>query len=200
MEIKKAIEELKSLYNLNIVRQSINLSFFNNIEEAKKVINEIALNVDNSIKNFYFTEYVKKFAEWLLNNDFKGLGLIGDYGTGKTLLACNILPVLFYLKYNLIIKPIKAYEINDEIYKDLIKKRIIIIDELGSESERVEFGNRVLYIPLIIDKCESDSKLLIFTTNRTPEDIIELYGKAIYDRICKLCKIIIFKGKSFRRI
>jgi len=200
MEIKKAIEELKNLYNLNIVRQAISLNFFNDIDEAKKVIEEIALNVDCSIKKFYFTEYIKNFIEWLINNDFSGVGLIGDYGTGKTLLACNILPVLFYLKYNLIIKPIKAYEINDEIYKDLIKKRIIIIDELGSESERVEFGNRVLYIPLIIDKCETDGKLLIFTTNRTPNGLVELYGKAIYDRIIKLCKIIIFKGKSFRRI
>ena len=51
MEIKKAIEELKKLYNLNIVRQAISLNFFNDIDEAESKMNRAlqALELYNNI-------------------------------------------------------------------------------------------------------------------------------------------------------
>ena len=72
---------------------------------------------------------------------------------------------------------------------------MIIIDDVGEEQMISDFGNKYEMFPRVVDYCEKHSKLLIVTTNLDSKQMMARYGIRTMDRLDKLCKAIIFKGK-----
>lgn len=144
------------------------------------------------------SEY-NEVVEWLTDNQGRGLWLCGEYGRGKTLIGAKILPVLLNY-YNSPRKVVSLYDAKDlnNKFDDILEKHIIYIDDVGKESMAVQYGNRNLRFPDIVDEAEKRGKLLIFSTNLSQEDMLAKYGERTIDRLKGITKKIIFKGSSLR--
>ena len=86
--------------------------------------------------------------------------------------------------------------------KDLvaIEKNIatfIIIDDLGTESLKNDYGTKIDAVSDAISYAEDSSKTLLITTNLDAEDLNKRYDERTLDRLRK-CKVVVIKGNSFR--
>lgn len=138
-------------------------------------------------------------VEWLTDNKGRGLWLCGGCGRGKTLIGAKILPVLLNF-YNIPRKIISLYDAKEmnEKYEDIVSKHIIYIDDIGKESMAVQYGNRYLRFPDIVDEAEKRGKLLMFSTNLSQNEMLAKYGERTVDRLRGITRKVIFKGKSLR--
>ena len=81
-----------------------------------------------------------------------------------------------------------AQEMNTKI-DEVLKKKIISIDDIGTEEILVQYGNKRLAFLEVIDAVEKEGKLIILTSNLNHEQIIEKYGERTMDRILSLIHI-----------
>lgn len=179
--------------------------FFGSPKKVSIHIDNAKLLLCNGLKYYcgegaeWLTEY-EEVAEWLTDNKGRGLWLCGECGRGKTLIGAKILPVLFNF-YHFPRKTISLYDAKDlnSEFDDIVKKHIIYIDDVGKESVEVNYGNRNLRFPDIVDEAEKKGKLLMFTTNLSQEKMVEKYGERTVDRLRAITKKIVFRGKSLRK-
>lgn len=135
-------------------------------------------------------------AEWLKDNQGRGLLLHGHVGMGKTILAKYVLPKLILDIHHKVVHPVDAVDL-DRNMPEYEKYHLISIDDLGCESIS---AYRDLAFGKLLDRCEKQGGLMIVTTNLTGEQIQERYGDRIFDRLIGLTKRILFTGPSFRRM
>lgn len=179
--------------------------FFGSPKKVSIHIDNAKLLLCNGLKYYcgegavWQPEY-EEVAEWLTDNKGRGLWLCGECGRGKTLIGAKILPVLFNF-YHFPRKKISLYDAKDmnNVYNDIVKKHIIYIDDVGKESVEVNYGNRNLRFPDIVDEAEKKGKLLMFSTNLSQEKMVEKYGERTVDRLRAITKKIVFRGKSLRK-
>lgn len=179
--------------------------FFGSPKKVSIHIDNAKLLLCNGLKYYcgegavWQSEY-EEVAEWLTDNKGRGLWLCGECGRGKTLIGAKILPVLFNF-YHFPRKIITLYDAKDmnNVYNDIVKKHIIYIDDVGKESVEVNYGNRNLRFPDIVDEAEKKGKLLMFSTNLSQEKMVEKYGERTVDRLRAITKKIVFRGKSLRK-
>lgn len=179
--------------------------FFGSPKKVSIHIDNAKLLLCNGLKYYcgegavWQPEY-EEVAEWLTDNKGRGLWLCGECGRGKTLIGAKILPVLFNC-YHFPRKIITLYDAKDmnNVYNDIVKKHIIYIDDVGKESVEVNYGNRNLRFPDIVDEAEKKGKLLMFSTNLSQEKMVEKYGERTVDRLRAITKKIVFRGKSLRK-
>ena len=84
--------------------------------------------------------------------------------------------------------------------KNGMRYQLMIVDDLGTEPREVmEFGN--VYTPLIdlITTRYEEQLYTIFTTNLTPAQLEEKYGKRIVDRLNEMVEKVVFENESYRR-
>ena len=179
--------------------------FFGSPKKVSIHIDNAKLLLCNGLKYYcgegsvWQPEY-EEVAEWLTDNKGRGLWLCGECGRGKTLIGAKILPVLFNF-YHFPRKTISLYDAKglNSKFDDIVKKHIIYIDDVGKESVDVNYGNRNLRFPDIVDEAEKKGKLLMFTTNLSQEKMVEKYGERTVDRLRAITKKIVFRGKSLRK-
>ena len=85
-------------------------------------------------------------------------------------------------------------------WRNVMRYQLMIIDDLGTEPREVmEFGN--VYTPLIdlITTRYEEQLYTIFTTNLTPAQLEEKYGKRIVDRLNEMVEKVVFENESYRR-
>ena len=165
-------------------------------------------------QNEYFNEQLNLIANYLTGGSKKfGLMFCGLCGNGKTtwakalqLLASGInlknpIKNLYYVfplwnAKDLAMRSKGNY--ND--WRNILRYQLMIVDDLGTEPREVmEFGN--VYTPLIdliITRYE-EQLYSIFTTNLTPAQLEEKYGKRIVDRLGDIVDIVVFENESYRR-
>lgn len=144
----------------------------------------------------WITEY-DEVAEWLTNNRGRGLFLYGNCGRGKTMLAKFIIPALLLSECS---KVMSYYDIQDlkDKFDELKQKKIIAVDDIGTEEVVFNYGNRIDVFAEIIDLTEKKSKLIVVTSNYQKDELLSRYGVRILDRIIATTTRICFTGKSFR--
>lgn len=170
----------------------------------------VNIHIPNSKENItkglsYFTgggftwldEY-DDIAAWCENNNGRGLLIMGNCGLGKTLICGKILPILINNYCQKVIYITNAQLLNKDI-DFILKKHLIYIDDIGTENISVKFGERRLPFAELVDEAEKKGKLLIITTNLTPEEIEEKYGTRTIDRLHAITKAVKLSGKSFRK-
>jgi DNA replication protein DnaC len=148
-------------------------------------------------------------AAWLADNKGRGLLCLGPCGLGKTLIVQNILPVIIHRHTQRIVSTYSAQEMNDNI-KDVIKHKLIVIDDIGTEpATKFDYGERSTPFLKLCDAAEKRGILLMMTANlrtthgtdrqgNTIPSIEDRYGDLVLSRLRSVVKIVQFKGKDMR--
>lgn len=161
--------------------------------DVKKVFIEAFRLVDKTITNYEHLPEYDEVIEWLKDSKGKGIFLTGNVGRGKSIIVNGVIPLLFRVFHNRILHPYPA--------RDLHNKQIgwaACIDDLGQDMVVNDYGTKIYAIDNVICDCEDNLKLLIMSSNLNKQQLVDKYGVRIEDRINRLCKLVIFKGKSFR--
>ena len=165
-------------------------------------------------RNEHFDEQLNLIANYLTGGSKKfGLMFCGLCGNGKTTWAKalqllvsglnlkNPINNLYYVfpfwnAKDLTMRSKGNY--ND--WRNVMRYQLMIVDDLGTEPREVmEFGN--VYTPLIdlITTRYEEQLYTIFTTNLTPAQLEEKYGKRIVDRLNEMVEKVVFENESYRR-
>lgn len=197
MEISQVFEQLRSVHRVDVQRVPQRISFGNS-EQCLRLFQEAFTTSDKSIQKYEHLDEYNHIVDWMVDNRGKGLFLQGDVGRGKSVIITGIIPVLMYATFSKVLTPYPAEVIPDR-YKQLISAWAVCIDDLGTEPKVNDFGERYEGFPHIANAAEARLKLMFITTNLTSEQLLERYGERTVDRIRRLCRIVKFNGKSFRR-
>jgi len=121
-------------------------------------------------------------AEWLSDNQGKGLMCIGDCGRGKTVITRDILSVLFAKSIKVQFRdgtfghPVYNYFLAKELksrWGEIDRCKIICVDDVGTEPIAKVYGETHNYFAELVDICNDRDKLLICSTNLTQ---VQLFG------------------------
>ena len=168
----------------------------------------------NGLKHFLGDKAVwlpcyDKVADWLTDNKGRGLLCVGTPGLGKTRICCDVLPVLMKEVFGNSPRVTTLCE-DDRELPALLKERIVIVDGLGREDERI-YGKKNTIFQKLCDCAERQGTLLIITTNlsTTPVDqqyrhlyplsIQERYGNEVLSRLRATTTVVGFNGKDLRK-
>lgn len=147
-------------------------------------------------KYTHLPEY-DKVIEWIKDNEGKGLCMIGANGRGKTVIGRYIIPHIFAEAHRKIITCVDAEEMNKQL-DDLLKKKLLSIDDVGTEERSIIFGAKRWALPEMLDRAEKNRNILILTSNLDAPAFEAKYGIRTRERLRAICKTVIFKGKSLR--
>jgi DNA replication protein DnaC len=139
-----------------------------------------------------------KVAEWLNDNEGRGLCLYGTNGTGKTILIQKVIPALMYAYCRRSVKCLNYFDLNT-VEDEKLRLRFLSIDDVGMENESVSFGNKRWIFPEIMDIAEKRNSIIIFSSNLNGQGFIDKYGVRTFERIVATTKRIEFNHKSLRK-
>lgn len=173
-------------------RFSMNIS----IPDAKEAL---SCGLKNTIgENAQWLKEYDNIVSWLSDNNGRGLLCYGNCGRGKTVICNRIIPVLFHFFYKKFIHCCNAVQLNYDI-NSINTKYIISIDDVGTESLSVKYGERRMPFAELVDEAEKRGSLLIISTNLSIAELTEKYGVRTVDRLKAITKTVLFKGESLRR-
>lgn len=145
-----------------------------------------------------------EIANWLMDNNNKGLLLYGSNGRGKSLMVRQIIPTImqFYFKpyKTFSCRGIELYTLcnKSQEYYEMISSRVTFIDDFGVEDITNHYGVKYDVFSDVVDLAEIDKRILVLSTNLTPDEIERRYGKRTIDRLHALTTPICFVGESLR--
>ena len=164
-------------------------------EELKEMFVKAFIYYDRTIDEYnHKTEY-DNIIDWMVDTKGRGLMLMGDCGTGKSTILNYVIPAIFRTITNKILRSVSAKELGAV---EINKSPFIIIDDLGTESIKNDYGTKIDAVADAISYAEDSSKTLLVTTNLTPKALDDRYSDRTLDRLRK-CKVVVIKGKSFRK-
>ena len=82
---------------------------------------------------------------------------------------------------------------------EVLSKRLLLIDDLGTENVSVKYGEKRMVFPELADATEKQGKLLIVTTNLSLKELGDKYGQRTIDRLRATTKAVLFQGESLRK-
>ena len=166
------------------------------VQESKKALWE-GLKYFTKEKAVWLKEY-DEIVKWLADNKGRGLLCMGNCGRGKSLISGKIIPILLNHYCRKIVSCYDAQQMNADI--DKVKaSHIIYIDDIGTESISVKYGERRLAFAELVDEAEKKGKLLIVSTNLSINDLCEKYGERTVDRLRAITTPVAFEGESLRK-
>lgn len=142
----------------------------------------------------------------LYSDPKKGVAILGNVGTGKTMLlklAANALDSSFYDVPSLAV--IFSRYGADRFWSEVEQKsrrEFLLIDDLGAEPDARNFGNSVPICEFIYDRYnawKNAGTKLWLTSNLTGEQLATRYGDRVVDRIKEMCEIVAAPGESLRK-
>jgi DNA replication protein DnaC len=163
-------------------------------EEIKEMFIKSFEYYDRTVEKYEHLPAYDEIIDWMVDTKGKGLMLMGECGLGKSTILNFVIPAIFRTKTNKILRSVPAKELGAV---DRNKAPFIIIDDLGTESIKNDYGTKIDAVADAISYAEDSSKTLLITTNLTPQALKERYDERTLDRLRK-CKVVIIKGKSFR--
>ena len=149
---------------------------------------------DRTIDVYEHLDSYDEIIDWLSDTKGRGLMLMGDCGLGKSTILNYVIPAIFRTKTNKLLTSTPAKELG-EIERS--SASFIIIDDLGTESIKNDYGTKIDAVADAISYAEDSSKTLLITTNLASKALKERYDERTLDRLRK-CKVVVIKGKSFR--
>jgi DNA replication protein DnaC len=226
-DIISAKKAIKSLYGDKQEKRH-KLEYLNGIWEAVAQLMKCPnYQIDDLAQKYinYFSSRAEEFYPELKNNPSKGLCVMGDVGTGKTLnfrvyqqvyQKINIknefgkvFPPLHTINddtfYMVHVKQIESgLKVEGEAFLErLVRYKKLVIDDLGVDADDLkDYGtSRNPVIDVIsrrYDKMYTDGLVTHFTTNMNSAEIKKKYGDRNADRITEMSIKVGIKGKSKR--
>ena len=163
-------------------------------EELKEMFIKAFKYYDRTIDKYDHLSSYDEIIDWLVDTRGRGLMLMGECGLGKSTILNYVIPAIFRTKTNKVLRSIPAKELA-AVDKNVAP--FIIIDDLGTESIKNDYGTKIDAVADAISYAEDSSKTLLITTNLSPQGLKTRYDERTLDRLRK-CKVVIIKGKSFR--
>ena len=163
-------------------------------EELKDMFIKAFKHYDRTIDTYKHLSSYDEIIDWLVDTKGKGLMLMGECGLGKSTILNYVIPAIFRTKTNKVLRSISAKDL-EAIEKNI--STFIIIDDLGTESIKNNYGTKVDAVADAISYAEDSSKTLLITTNLASKALKERYDERTLDRLRK-CKVVVIKGESFR--
>jgi len=163
-------------------------------EELKEMFIKAFKYYDRTIDKYEHLSSYDEIIDWMVDTKGRGLMLMGECGLGKSTILNFVIPAIFRTKTNKVLRSIPAKELA------AVERNVapfIIIDDLGTESIKNDYGTKIDAVADAISYAEDSSKTLLITTNLSPNSLKERYDERTLDRLRK-CKVVIIKGKSFR--
>lgn len=178
----------------------------------------VKAEVEHRDKTFIMSEalmtQVGEIAEWLTGNHSKfGLMLCGGCGNGKTTFVKAFQQILnkFEIKVDddyserYSIRIVNARDLarvckeDYDEWRGLCYKRMLAIDDFGTESlEVMDYGNVLYPITDLLTTRYDRHLYTILTTNLTPQEIRPRYGDRIADRLNEMMGKVIFANSTYR--
>ena len=163
-------------------------------EELKEMFIKAFKYYDRTIDKYEHLPAYDEIIDWMIDTRGRGLMLMGECGLGKSTILNYVIPAIFRTKTNKVLRSIPAKELA------AVERNVapfIIIDDLGTESIKNDYGTKIDAVADAISYAEDSSKTLLITTNLSPQGLKTRYDERTLDRLRK-CKVVIIKGKSFR--
>ena len=187
-EYKRAFEVLEK--NGYVFEKSLSFQMSNLSNHLPVISRQVGIEIKK-------TKLIQEVFNFLQNTNGKHLCLLGSCGTGKTLLATKIIPLIFSANFQKIFKVIKACDLSERL-QEAKEYPFVIIDDFGTESTAVNFGNKVEAFNEVIDSVEGRKCFFVVTSNLDANQIKQKYGVRTYDRLRGLFKVIQVNEKSMR--
>lgn len=193
VDIRQTFEEMRR-HGMSVPSDSINIKVPNAEQLLKDSMKAVLEYEGREVK--WHPAYAE-IAKWLTNNEGKGLFMFGNCGLGKSLLGRLVIPAIILKVENKVVNVFDMDSLNDKI--DLaLSKRLVTLDDIGTEDIAVNFGARRMAVAEIIDNAEKKKNLLILTSNLSNNDLLTKYGVRVLDRLKSITKRVLFEGESFR--
>ena len=193
-EFSNVVEQMRA-HGMKLPVEKVNIS----IPGAKEILlNAMKYFIGCEGKELIWLPEYNSVANWLENNKGRGLFLYGNCGRGKSILCRYALPAIL-LKYSR--KVVSVFDVNDlnNNLDEVIKKHIISLDDIGTESVKNNYGEKRIAFAEVMDAAEKFGKLVIISSNLGKDELIERYGERVFDRIISTTDRVIFKGESLRK-
>jgi len=165
-------------------------------EEIKEMFIKAFKHYDKTIDTYEHLPAYDEVVDWLSDTKGKGLILMGECGLGKSTILNYVIPAIFRTKTNKVLRSIPAKNLDGDVNNH--KGKFVIVDDLGTEGIKNDYGTKIDAVSDFISYAEDKSKTLLITTNLTPSEMKERYDDRTLDRLRK-CKVVVIKGKSFRK-
>lgn len=192
-DLNGILREMKA-HGMRVPEERVHISIY----EAKAVLrNAMRFFIAREGREMQWLPEYENVAEWLSDNKGRGLFLFGNCGRGKTLLSRYVIPAILLKYQRRVVSYFDAQELNERIDEALTKK-IVSVDDIGTEEVLVSYGNRRLAFLELADAVEKNGKLLIVTSNLNHEQLINKYGDRTLERVLATTKRVLFTGKSMR--
>lgn len=211
------LKEMLSRRKITTTRFRLPLSY----ENAKKALYvAVEVEVNSRHRTLKSSEeldsQLSQIAKWLTSeNQQFGMMLYGEVGSGKTTMlkafqnllnALNIKnenDTIAYRPYGIRIVDAKflteCYQNNPKEFDAISRMDMLGIDDLGLEPKEIMlYGNILTPLADLFLKRYENQLFTIVTTNLTPKQIRELYGKRIADRFNEMMKRIVFNNSTYR--
>lgn len=148
-------------------------------------------------KDFRWEADYQRLAQWMENPGGRGALIHGCPGSGKTFLA-TIFTALAYMHHGALFTLAIAQEMNDRA-EELKRDRLLLIDDIGVEDMRNNYGNRSYVLSDLVDVAERKGSILVLTTNLDASQLVGKYGNRTYDRLAAITTPISFAGTPTHR-
>jgi len=178
--------------------------------------NDLVLKATNNSRTLDMSQKYQEFYKQLMRhtnrsidselNVHRGIGFMGKYGVGKTLMLRTIRQI--YVNLGISHQYLTAFDLVEKYRLDNLNKthdfkklcdrrdQTIFIDELGDEPQKSNtYGNEesVMYrfLKIKLDQLESGEDFKIyFTTNLDEKQLIEIYGARAFSRMSAYINIL----------
>ena len=189
-DFRQSIMKLREM-GFNPVPSTVSVS----VPDARKVLWS-GIRYFAGEKAEWLPEY-EKVAEWMSDNGGRGLLCSGNCGPRKPIICGKELPLVINHCCGKVVSCFDAQQMNADI--DNVKRyHLIYVDDIGTESVSVKYGERRMTFPELVDEAEKRGKLLLLTTNLSIDEIAEKYGLRTLDRLKEITKTVRFAGQSLR--
>lgn len=193
-EFGDIVEQMRA-HGMKLPVEKVNIA----IPSAKQILlNAMKYFIGCEGKELVWLPEYEHVAAWLENNNGRGLFLYGNCGRGKSILCRYALPAIL-LKYSR--KVVSVFDVNDmnNNLDDVLRKHIISLDDVGTESVKNNYGEKRIAFAEIMDAAEKFGKLIIISTNLGKQELIDRYGERVFDRIKSTTARVLFNGESLRK-
>ena len=202
-------ESIRLLRSAGIETERVAKSYkFGTIAECRIALTHYFKILDKTADDFKWLPEYDEIADWMSDTKGKGLLLMGDCGRGKSTILLSVMPLMFFRKFDKVLHPISAKELNMPDpkrgkftlgWEEGAKQWCYVLDELGTEDRETNYLEPFEPFNKVIDDAEKFIKLMLVNTNLTKKQLLERYGERCIDSLIRLCRIVEFKGKSYRK-